>query len=96
MTSDNPYLVESVYEGNPITYAKNKQKEQFLNANSFANMDVKSFNSKIGFITNLASNFIAMLVDYDKDSDEYKEIRKRIDLLRYYQGSAMLFICSLI
>ena len=39
MTSDNPYLVESVYEGNPITYAKNKQKEQFLNANSFANMD---------------------------------------------------------
>lgn len=39
MTSDNPYLVESVYEGNPITYEKNKQKEQFLNANSFANMD---------------------------------------------------------
>lgn len=47
----------------------------------------KSFNSKIGFITNLASSFIAMLSDYDKDSDEYKEIRKRIDLLRYYQGS---------
>ena len=39
MTSDNQYLVESVYEGNPITYEKNKQKEQFLNANSFANMD---------------------------------------------------------
>ena len=55
----------------------------------------KSFNSKIGFITNLASNFIAMLVDYDKDSDEYKEIRKRIDLLRYFQGAAMILFVAL-
>ena len=55
----------------------------------------KSFNSKIGFITNLASSFIAMLSDYDKDSDEYKEIRKRIDLLRYFQGSAMILFVAL-
>jgi hypothetical protein len=55
---------------------------------------VKSFNSKIGFITNLASNFIAMLSNYPEDSREHKEIRKRIDLLRYYQGSKLALLCS--
>lgn len=44
---------------------------------------------KIGFITNLASAFIAMLPNYPKDSKEYKELKKRIDLLRYHQGVAI-------
>lgn len=73
----------------PITYEKKKAKEQRLNFNNFATMDTKSFNSKIGFITNLASNFIAMLSNFDPESREYKELEKRIDLLRFYQGSAI-------
>lgn len=52
-------------------------------------MDVKSFYSQIGFITNLASNFIAMKANFEEDSDEYKELEKRVDLLRFYQGSAI-------
>ena len=50
-------------------------------------MDTKSFNTKIGFITNIASSLIAMLANYSEDSNEYKEIKKRISLLRFYQGS---------
>ena len=52
-------------------------------------MDTKSFNTKIGFITNIASSLIAMLANYPEDSNEYKEIKKRISLLRFYQGSAI-------
>lgn len=88
--SDNKYLVEAV-DGNlpTITYEKQKAKEQSLNFENFANMDVKSFNSKIGGITNLASNMFAMLSNFKEDSDEYKELKRRIALLRYYQGSAI-------
>ena len=90
LVSDNKYLVEAVNDNlSPITYQKKKAKEQRLNFNNFATMDTKSFNSKIGQITNLASTLISMLSDFPKDSPEYKEIRKRIDLLRFYQGSAI-------
>ena len=90
LSTDNEYLVKSIRdELYPITYQKKKAKEQNLNFNNFANMDTKSFNSKIGFITNLASNFIAMMANYKEDTEEYKELKKRVDLLRFYQGSAI-------
>lgn len=54
-------------------------------------MDTKSFDSKIGQITNLASTLISMLSDFSKNSEEYKEIRKRIDLLRRFQGDAIKY-----
>ena len=56
---------------------------------SLANMDVKSFDSPIGGITNLASNLFALKETFEKDSKEYKEIDKRIRLLRRFQGDAM-------
>lgn len=90
LTTDNVYMINSVRDYlYPITYEKKKSKEQRMNYNNFATMDTKSFNSKIGFITNLASNFIAMLSNFDKDSEEYKELEKRINLLRFFQGSAI-------
>ena len=90
LSTDNIYVLEAVDDTlPPITYEKKKASVQTISANNFANMDVKSFNSKIGFITNLASNFIAMRTNYSKDSEEYKILSKRIDLLRRYQGSAI-------
>ena len=49
----------------------------------------KSFNSKIGVITNIASNMISLKSIYKSESDEYKELDRRIKLLRYYQGTAI-------
>lgn len=90
LTSDNKYLLDAVDdEAYPIMYEKKIIKEHAINPSAFADMDVKSFDTKIGFITNLASCFIAMRSTYDKDTAEYKELTKRIDLLRYYQGVAI-------
>lgn len=90
LVSGNKYLVEAVKENRKvITYEKKKSKEQFLNMNNFASMDTKSFNPKIGSITNLASNMISLLSTYKKDSPEYIELDKRIRLLRLFQGSAI-------
>ena len=97
LSSDNEYLVNSIDDSlSLITYKKKKSKEQRLNFNNFASMDVKSFNPKIGFITNLASNLIAMSYNFNPESEEYKEIKKRIDLLRYFQGSAINFLAKIV
>ena len=90
LVSDNKYLLDAVDGNLPIvTYEKKKAKEQRINLTNFASMDTKSFDSKIGQITNLASTLISMLSDFSKNSEEYKEIRKRIDLLRRFQGDAI-------
>lgn len=49
-------------------------------------MDVKSFDSPIGGITNTASNLYALCANFEKGSKEYNEIKKRIILLRRFQG----------
>lgn len=90
LTTDNEYFVGAVRDYlKPITYEKKKAKEQYVNRKSFAKVDSLSFDTKIGFITNLASNFIAMTANFSPDSKEYKELIKRTDLLRFYQGSAI-------
>ena len=92
LSTDNKYMIDAVGEnGKVITYEKKKSKEQKLNMNAFASMDVKSFNSKIGVITNIASNMISLKSIYNPDSEEYKELDKRIKLLRYYQGTAIKY-----
>lgn len=52
-------------------------------------MDVKSFDSPIGNITNIASNLYAMLPQFDKDSREYKTLEQRIRIMRRFQGDAI-------
>lgn len=89
LTTDNPYVVKSVHHGKPISYAKGKTKEQYITDSAMANMDVRSFNSVIGGITNMASNFIAMQKNFSGNSDEYKELERRINLSRRFQGDAI-------
>ena len=87
LVSDNRYLIEAVNGNLPIvTYEKKKAKEQRLNPSNLASMDTKSFDTKIGQITNLASSLISLLSEFSVDSNEYKEVRRRIDLLRRFQG----------
>lgn len=90
LVSDNRYLLDAVDGNLPIvTYEKKKAKEQRLSSTNFAKMDCASFDQKIGQITNLASTLISMLSEFPEDSAEWKEIRKRIDVLRRFQGDAI-------
>lgn len=90
MTSDNKYLVDSIDPTLPIiTYEKQKVKSQKINFDNLGSFDVKSFDSPIGGITNLASNLYALKELFDKNSKEYAEIEKRIRMLRFYQGTAI-------
>lgn len=96
MTSDNEYLVNAINPDLPIiTYEKQKIKSQKINFDNLGSFDVKSFDSPIGGITNLASNLYAMKDLFPKDSKEYLEIEKRIRLLRRCQEIEIVSpICS--
>ena len=78
-----------------ITYEKKKNKEQKLNFDKFPAWDVKSFDSPIGGITNLASNLYAMLPTFPEGSAEHKEIEKRIKIMRRYQGDAIELLVAI-
>lgn len=72
-----------------ITYEKQKAKAQKINFDTLYNIDCKSFDSPIGGITNTASNLKALQAQFPEDSREYKEIDKRIRILRRVQGDAI-------
>ena len=90
LSTDDFWLNQAIDRNlNPITYDKSTVKEQSLSYNNLAKMDTKSFDTKIGFITNLATSFICLREHYKKEDKEYKELTKRINLLRFHQGSAI-------
>lgn len=90
LSTNNPILIKAAGSNKKvITYEKKKAKTQYLNDSAFATMDTKSFNGKIGVITNIASNMISLQSIYEPDSKEYQELDRRIKLLRYFQGAAM-------
>lgn len=86
-TIDQPELINSVSGGLPITYVKNKiPKKKPLEEDLYLS-DMHGFNSKIGFITNCSTTLYAMLPLYEKDSEEYNEILKRLKICRKEQGN---------
>ena len=90
LTTDNEYMIKAVGSNKKvITYEKTKAKSQVLNMNAFASMDVRSFNSQIGIITNIVSNMISMQSVFNTGTGEYKELDKRIKQMRYHQGTAI-------
>src|SRR5690606_34351740 len=89
-TTDNEVVLNSIIPNlNAITYDKASAKSQRLNGTNILATDLRSFNSKIGTITNYSTSFISMLANFKPESDEYKEILDRIKLLRRYIGDSI-------
>ena len=88
-TTSNKYFVNKCYGGNPVlgehaSPKKNKITKRKLR--SLYKFDGKAFNTKIGFITNCSTTMYEMLMKYDKDSPEYKEIYNRLKLCCHFQA----------
>jgi hypothetical protein len=91
-TTDDPIIINGVYpDKNVITYEKTSAPVQKLSYSNIVKADTRSFNTKIGVITNYSTSFIAMLdrFAHDKESAEYKELIQRIKLLRRYIGDSI-------
>lgn len=84
-TTDNPIIIKGRQGGNPISYDK-KPSEKIIIKDMWDADVASQMSSKIGYITNLSSTYHCMLSNYDENSEEYKEIQRRLKIFRMLQG----------
>jgi len=87
--TNNAEIINGASGGNPITYSTKKAPKVKIKEKDLYLSDLDGFNSKVGFVTNVATTAFAMLPMFDKDSLEYKELIKRLKCLRKEQGSTI-------
>lgn len=80
-------MINAVVPSPPVTYAKRKAPNQKLTQHNLVINDLRGFGSQIGQITNVASSIIGKQANFDKDSEEWKELEKRVRLMRKIQGA---------
>ena len=85
--TDEKEIVENVYGGLPIYYETEKTPKKDIIEEELYLYDLKGFNPKIGFLTNLSTTMYAMLPNYDINSRERLEITRRLKQCRKEQGS---------
>ena len=86
-STDNQTMINAVVPSPPVTYAKRKAPNQKLTQHNLVINDLRGFGSQIGQITNVASSIIGKQANFDKNSDEWKELEKRVRLMRKIQGA---------
>lgn len=88
LVTDNPIMINAVYPDNPpVTYSKRKAPNQKLTQHNLIKNDLLGFGSQIGQITNVASAMFCKQAMFEKESPEYKELEKRLKLMRKIQGA---------
>lgn len=65
------------------------EKKSNITRQDFINCIKKSFGNKVGSITNVGSSCYDKIALFDKDSEEYKVIDKRIKSIQYLQQSCI-------
>jgi hypothetical protein len=89
-TTDNEVMLNNIYPNkNVITYDKVSAPSQRLNNTNILQTDLRSFDCKVGVITNYSTAFISMLSNFKEGSQEYNELIERIKLLRRYIGDSI-------
>lgn len=85
-TSSNPDMIEGCYGGIPVTYNKKPTPKTKFDIATLPEFEIKSFGTKIGLITNYSTTLMTMLSVYGENSEEGKEIIKRLKLCRKFQS----------
>ena len=94
-TSDNPTMIKCKYYDTlsnlPITYAKNTVPKKIIKESELWKADIKSFDTKIGQITNYSTSFYCLIQKYKNDNTPhgrkcYDELIERLKLTRKSQG----------
>lgn len=87
-TTSNEVILRSIYTDSlPVAYEKGSTGKFINDYEDLCNADILAFGSRIGHITNKSTSMYAMLPMYEKDSEEYKELEKRLILTRVAQGN---------
>jgi hypothetical protein len=82
-------IINGTYGGLPIDYATQKALKCKINESQLYLSDINGFDSKVGFVTNVATSTFAMLPQFEENSKEYKELINRLKRFRKEQGMAI-------
>jgi len=86
MLTNQKEFIDGAYGGLPITYEKKKAVKTDVVESELYKVDLLSFDSRIGYITNCSTTMYAMEKLYDDNSSEKKEIINRLKICRRLQG----------
>lgn len=89
MTTDNPVFLRCRYGGTPVAYQPQKANKETIDISKLYKIDALSFNTQIGYITNLSTTLYSMLPLFEKGSAEYEEIIKRLKLCCILQSECI-------
>jgi len=91
MTTENKEVIKGAYGGLPITYSKMAAEKKETDERELYKADKLSFNSKIGFVTNISTSYYVLYEYYRDlfglDCAECIEIEKRLKICRKQQGN---------
>lgn len=88
-STDNPYFIKGARrEEKPIIYDKQKIPSQRVTLPNQIKCDIRGLDTKVGQITNYSTSMLAMLPMFkgEKQKLQYRELEKRLKLLRKMQG----------
>lgn len=95
-TTNNPVFLRCKFQDElnnlPITYEKNTVSKHIIKEKNLYKADLKSFDTKIGQVTNYSTSFYDLLYKFKDDTSDYgrrcyNEIINRLKLTRYAQGN---------
>lgn len=85
--TDQKEIIDVVTENIPVHYDTTKVAKTAIDETILYQYDLKGFNSKVGFLTNLSTTMYAMLPLFSLDSEEYRTIISRLKQCRKEQGA---------
>jgi hypothetical protein len=79
-------ILDGIYGGLPVVYDTKKAPKCKIDESQLYLWDIKGFNSKVGWITNVATSTFALLPKFEESSYEYEELIKHLKCFRKEQG----------
>lgn len=88
-TTDNEYFIKGKSKKYlyPITWEKVKTPKSKLTLKKLYDVDMLSFGTRIGFITNCSTYWYSLLSEYQESDKEYTELIRRLKFCRVAQGN---------
>lgn len=86
-STDSEVIRKAARGGNPVYYDKLIAEKVLITENRLRDTEKKSLGTAIGYITNTSTSMQTLLAEFDVNSPEAVELRHRILLTRFYQGS---------
>jgi hypothetical protein len=85
-STDQKEFIDCAYNEKMISYDRKMAVKKEIVEEDLWQYDIPSFNSRIGFVTNVSSYYHTLLPLFDPLSDEYKAIINRLKLIFCWQS----------